>query len=335
MVTRLAALALVLGGCSLLVSVDGLTGGSAPAADGGGIDQTAGPDAAIDARAPDGGACTASFDTDAENCGRCGHSCLGASCSGGRCEPFRVATGQDHPLGIFVAPEGSRNAGYVFWVNQSPHASLRRALKNGQNQVPLDDPSDALQSPVDIVADDNNIYWTESPVNASGVFKKAISAGMKQPYSSVGSGRAGFLAIDGSTLYASSFSAPTGFILSDQNLYSGPYTVGGLAVQANVIYWIQQEPQVIVSGGKQGGNPSDTTMWARTDVKPMGLAVDDGYIYWTENGSRIQRLSKTAGGAETIYTASQPFGDTDLAVDNDSLFWTENQNGLVLRLAKP
>jgi hypothetical protein len=323
-VARLALLALALGGCSLLVSVDGLTGGARDGGGGGG-DGPPGQDAG------DGASCK-SGPTDNLNCGRCGHSCLGASCTGGKCEPFKIATNQDHPLGVFVAPDGSQNAQYVFWVNQMPHPSLRRADKTtGGGQTSLENPGDLGVDPYDLVADDNFIYWTE--FSQSQIYKKSIVAGSKQGLWSPG-GKAGFMAIDGSVLYATGLQGSLGIVANGQALYSGTYTVGGLAVNRNIVYWIEQEPRLIVSGLNQGG--ASPTTWAMTDVKPMGLAVDDDYLYWTENGVRIQRLSlKNVGTAETIYTASQPFGDTDLTVDGVSIFWTESQNGLVLRLAKP
>jgi len=59
--------------------------GDALAAQDTGVDDAPSPLPLPDAR-NDTGACTADIATDANNCGRCGHSCLGGTCSQGRCQ---------------------------------------------------------------------------------------------------------------------------------------------------------------------------------------------------------------------------------------------------------
>ena len=61
--------------------------------------------------AGDGSVCddAADLDSDAENCGRCGHDCLGGECEFGKCLPVTVAASQTNP--IDVATDGT----YVYW----------------------------------------------------------------------------------------------------------------------------------------------------------------------------------------------------------------------------
>jgi hypothetical protein len=50
-----------------------------------------------------GGPTCANTTTDASNCGTCGHSCLGGTCSAGICQPFTLgAVATDYPQDIFV-----------------------------------------------------------------------------------------------------------------------------------------------------------------------------------------------------------------------------------------
>jgi hypothetical protein len=51
--------------------------------------------------APDTGTCT-NVDSDATNCGRCGHSCQGGACSAGRCQPIEMARFTDEPTATVV-----------------------------------------------------------------------------------------------------------------------------------------------------------------------------------------------------------------------------------------
>ena len=62
-------------------------------------DDGSAPDAAPSADAPasdgtgsDAGTCAAVVATDPHNCGRCGHDCLGSTCTGGLCDPIEMAS---------------------------------------------------------------------------------------------------------------------------------------------------------------------------------------------------------------------------------------------------
>src|SRR5579883_758760 len=53
--------------------------------------------------------------TDAQNCGACGHDCLGGACIDGACQPAVLASGLQQPTAIAV--DGCANM--VFWTNQT------------------------------------------------------------------------------------------------------------------------------------------------------------------------------------------------------------------------
>src|SRR5215472_1277771 len=52
------------------------------------------------------------FNTDALNCGRCGHSCLGGACTAGACQPLVVSSNEANPY-IMAADDTG-----VYWANQ-------------------------------------------------------------------------------------------------------------------------------------------------------------------------------------------------------------------------
>jgi hypothetical protein len=318
-VARLALLALAAGGCSLLVSVDGLTGG-----------------------APDGGAprvdgptmmCKADLDTDRDNCGACGHSCGGPECLMGKCQPRNILTAQSLPLGLGVSPL-ARHATYLYWVNQDP-PSLWRAKKDGSAPEVMAAAGVAIH-PFDIAVDQDNLYWSET--KDFQVYKKPLDGGgtkisVRQP-----GGEAGFIATEGLDLFAASYTpmpaaAHGDSIVTDQNLYSNLPTVAGLAVRSGFIYWAQQGDRSVVRAPVVVGAPQ---VVAHPAGRPMGLAVDDNYLYWVEDSQRIMRAPLNSGPPpELIFQADAPFGDSDVAVDGDFVFWSESKTGLIRRLAKP
>src|SRR5687768_7515719 len=67
-----------------------------------------------DAGAPppaEGGAGCGDVATDAQNCGRCGHSCLGGLCDKGVCQPIVLAADQPGPQEVLV------DATRAYWTN--------------------------------------------------------------------------------------------------------------------------------------------------------------------------------------------------------------------------
>jgi hypothetical protein len=111
------------GACSL--NATGVGGGSLDAGSDGGMlaDGLARPDAGADAgtetsdvvqhsdhERPDG--CTDTM-TDPDNCGSCGHSCLGGSCSDGVCQPKVIATTTGKPQAIAVQTAKST----LYWTD--------------------------------------------------------------------------------------------------------------------------------------------------------------------------------------------------------------------------
>jgi hypothetical protein len=304
---------LALAGCSLLVPLDDLSGGVS---------------------ASDGSpGCRANLTKDRDNCGACGHSCLGGDCVMAQCQPVNIASDQNSPLGISVSSI-PKHADYVFWVNQSP-PSLWRARKDGSSPEPQAMTTGLVQIPFDIAVDENYLYWSE--VKDRQVYRRPLDGGgMRMSWRQPGSD-AGFIDVEAPEVYVSTYepASSQGVIATGIVLYMGPFVGGGLAVRSQVIYWIRQESNTIVKGPSTGGGLDITTEVAKTSERAMGLAVDREHVYWIE-GSRLLMRAPVSGNATptTVYEARTTFGDSDVAVDDSAIYWTEQKNGLVRRLAK-
>lgn len=97
----LAAGAATVFGCASLLGAPDLTyDPNAPAGGDGGGGSSGRPDGS--SGGPDGAACAADPSTDGKNCGRCGHDCLGGTCSAGKCAAFEVAKIPNAPLQAVV-----------------------------------------------------------------------------------------------------------------------------------------------------------------------------------------------------------------------------------------
>jgi hypothetical protein len=112
---RLLALAALLCGCSALLGVPDLDyDPNAPAGqpDGGGSSSSSSSSGGEGGTTDDGGTCVGDLQTDAKNCGRCGHDCAGGPCNAGTCGAFELASVAGGPLQqvalsdthVFVSP---------------------------------------------------------------------------------------------------------------------------------------------------------------------------------------------------------------------------------------
>lgn len=80
--------------CSLITSLDGLAPSGSPQTQDGGSDQsiTDAPVSQDATDAADASCVPVDAATDPKNCGRCGHDCLGGTCSNGVCQPVVLTT---------------------------------------------------------------------------------------------------------------------------------------------------------------------------------------------------------------------------------------------------
>jgi hypothetical protein len=307
--------------------------------------------------------------TSKSNCGGCGLGCS-TTCEAGRCvEP--LATDDQ---GMQLAVDDT----YVFWVGLSDASIYRVGLQgtlprklasasprvltgffyDGEiyystatsNTLPATDTSGTVQAvqydgvnpstlasmrafPGNITGDALYLYWSE----LNSVVRYDRGSGDITPVPNLGG--AAYLALDGSTIYASSSNGATGAgsIVSTpksggavKTLATGFKSPLAIALDAQNVYVTDYDFQISGNGNHQlakvpiGGGKA-TTLATNTGVYVTSdLAVDDTYVYWADfvNGA-IRKVAKTGGAVTTVVAGLKT--PTHVVVSGNSVYFTHAQ----------
>jgi hypothetical protein len=135
------------------------------------------------------------------------------------------------------------------------------------------------------------------------------------------------MAIDGASVYWTTCGDPTGgYVLKVPKaggevvmLASGD-RLSGIAVDATSVYWVagtsDASSGAIERVAVGGGTP--TTLATRPGP-PAHLAVDDSYVYWSEQmDGAIMKVALAGGASTTVASASLPW---NIALDTTDVYW--------------
>jgi hypothetical protein len=302
-------------GCSLLVSLDGLSGASGDR-DAGGIDSGVldAPPATADANRP--------------LCG--GKDCLGGACVAGACGPAVLASGQKEPRGIALFGE------HVYWVTAS--GAVMRVGRTGGAPEQLA----AGTKMVSIAVDATGVFFTDegagkvSMVPLAGGAVVDLASGEPSPWG---------IALDGTNAYYSTSTAVRRVRqaggAAPEDVRTGLPTPRKVVIGSGRVFWLYEsatgQAPTVESMLLAGGGPQ---CHFNGQASPHGLAVDSTSIFHTLHlaapGGAIRKkpLSETCATEAKVVGSglALPF---ELAVDATTVYWTVDQpNGAVVAVDK-
>jgi hypothetical protein len=324
-----AAGAVILAACTLRVNGvadPAAVGGDADVADA--LDAASAPDAAD---ADEASGCGSS--TDAKNCGYCGHDCRGSPCSAGTCQPTTLAQAQALPIGIAL------DDNYVFWTNRGTSdatGALVRAAHDGSGATPL---ASTLKSPAMIALSGQVVYWSNQGTVAGNYYDGAIMRIGKDgacsftpcPYTIVDNQNAPFgVASDGIEVFYAT--AANGIVFQT-------YVAGGsnhasfgepgpllVAADATGAFWTDRG--TAAKGYADGAlMRASYTLTSPTALftgsgSPYGIALDDTFVYFTNNrDGTVMKVNRT-GPPTPVVLAQGEHAPSHIAVDATRVYWT-------------
>jgi hypothetical protein len=260
---------------------------------------------------------TVDFMTDAENCGACGRSCEGSTCTAGRCDPVRVAA-VDNPYAMGSGP------GCVYYST----ATQVFCLPPVDGGVPS------------VVFTPNAITMDMAP-SSGGVFLAHTNGvtfvagdaavtldGYKAQYGIVsdGVGTAWWTAQMTPELQTATLDAG-----SPTNLYTGAPGASGIARGQGALFWVNGTAGVVRTVPLDGGTPQIVA--SLTVTRPFSASyraiVVGTHLVWSEPSSadaqsdgRLARLSLSGDGGAAVALATGLANPQMLATDGTYVYFT-------------
>ncbi|MFT3774685.1 MAG: DUF5050 domain-containing protein [Minicystis sp.] len=240
-----------------------------------------------------------------------------------------IASGQDTPHALTV------HGGFVIWGLYAAIGALRKAPIGGGTSVDLLPLAPAV---LEVVADDNYVWWTREPDDIQRVpFNGLPDGGVEDLLT--GNPLANGIAFDGTSIYWAN--QQDGYVkkcdidLGNETPLASGDVPWGVAVDGTNVYWTEQgsAPNVgkIMKASKADG--SGTTALAMTQASPQGIAVDATSVYWANKEEGTINKVSIAGGSVTVIASGQAT-PIKIAVDGTHVYWTNYDGDAVVKAPK-
>jgi len=328
--------------CACSANVDAGAAGDAGSTAEGGPGDAASSDSAGPVIGPDAGSdahpCSGAFDSDSENCGACGHSCLGGACQAGLCAFVELASKQVAPSGLAVSD------GAVFWTTEGANPDYvgevfaLSLLDLTSTPMVI---ATRQQYPRALAFADGALYWGSYGDGALGKWTAATGT---SDFGVAPSGRPYNLVADSAHVYfALEMIDHSGAVAQcplegcggapPKIVATADAKIIGIALDGGALFW-----SVFSSNGAIYGLTLDGASSPRAlsvgQASPTNLAAFGGFVYWVNGGSgTVARVSADAiGAAPTILASNQP-SPSGIAADAQAVYWTTStRTGQVIKL---
>ncbi len=278
----------------------------------------------LDANADDGAVtCNAAIATDPLNCGRCGHSCLGAGCVGGRCQPVTLAT-------VASPYELTVDATDVYWTDKGRGTAVPNVSRCAKSGGPVANvvTGSANADPSSLVVAAGRVVFTDGDGNT--VLSCLLpGSGCSDKQSQTGESTPKGIAWNGTTVYW--VNNASGNVRSGDSTVQMPafFAMGEvglsrIAADATHVFWT-------VTGGVHG-KPIGSLMnlaFALAAADPVDLAIDGTHVF-VAYANEIRSVTY-AGSDNTVVATGTEI--RRVAVDASGIYFSDRgaPSGRVLR----
>jgi hypothetical protein len=280
-----------------------------------------------DVSVPDGNALDAStcvdLMSDPDNCGTCGHSCLGGACSGGTCQAMTLVSGLTDVYRMVV------DADNVYWTEpNAERVSMCPLAGCGTSPTVL---ATGQYDCRGIAIDATTVYWTDYGGGATDDVMSCAIGGCGNTPVPVATNQVGPLdvALQGTNIFWTDYNSSSvqgcalGSCATPVTYVSSEQSATGIAADADNVYWSDNTGTgSIKSCPILAGCGSGPTTICDELVHPFRLATDASYVYWTDD-TRVMRGSKDGSSVDTLIDNGDNLGAgaSDIVVDATNVYW--------------
>jgi hypothetical protein len=259
------------------------------------------------------GTCTNTQDSDAANCGSCGHGCLGGTCSAGVCQRWTVANATTTSNPIYLAADANN----VYVADDGPDAILQYPVSQaGATPTTLAQNSAFASIEGMIVSGSTLVFTTDQSHNLvfdkSSIWEAQVGVA-NQTLSALDSFDPATIsgpAINGSTVYVlvdpedsngnhttntALYSCPTGTANACSSLVTAASNeLGGPVFSGNAVFFDDFAGNTIEQFPLPSG-PVNKTYVSPIPLTPTAMAADSSRIYFAYNGDGTGTTVTTEG----------------------------------------
>ncbi len=276
--------------------------------------------------------CEINKETDDENCGHCGHSCLGAGCSAFGCQTMQLVTNPSLNVALDL------DSDYLYFADNSAGVVLR-VSKSGGFPTTLAQSGGTTR---DLEVDYSAVYW----LNLNEVYKVPKSGGQRTYIAEADGGR---MALSGNNVYitgifdgtielASKFGGGSSPIVTGQRKTSNEYILGAypadVVATASHVYWVvngnhSDYPRAVRRAETYGENVATL----KTISVSRAMTTDSSAVYWLEDTG----IFKLRFGESEVETVLDGFGEgnytaSDIESDGEHVYYIIRSRGQVYRV---
>jgi hypothetical protein len=288
----------------------------------------------------DASGCETNLGTSADNCGACGHSCLGGQCVAGKCTPVIIGGDPNMDVGLKTVNAMVAFGGSAYGTSWfSPGGLVWRARSTPGNPLEWIVGPGVSGSASPIATDGSSVlyamYYDSLPAHRQGLWK-IDAEGANDTRLVAGDGTLGMcpqiamgnqvesIAADGTFIFlthARDAGSPCPGIVranadgTDATLFLAGWRFGSLAIDGGELYAFNVTTStIVVMPTAMLGMPAPLTQ----ATAPV-LRTDATHVYWSDG--KLHRIAKTGGSSEDVTPkGTQDALDVHVLVDDQSLY---------------